>query len=74
MNNKLRGYTMALPCFCYHCAICLSQESLTDEECLAIEQQEICKNNDCDNCGYKCSRFTTAPVAKEGKLGDFITV
>lgn len=59
---------MALPCFCYRCAIYISQESLTDEECLAVEEKNICKKNDCDNCSYECLRFTTDLPIKEGKI------
>jgi len=63
---------MALPCFCYRCAFCISQESRKNEECLAIEKMKVCKTNDCDNCSFMCSRFTTVLAAKGGKLGDLV--
>lgn len=64
---------MALPCACYKCARCITQESLKDEECLAVEKKNKCENRDCDNCGFTCGRFTkTLPIKREDTLIYFI--
>lgn len=63
---------MALPCFCYRCAICISKESQWDEECLAIEKKKVCKKNDCDSCGFECVRFIPVQAGKKGKLGNLV--
>ncbi|MFZ5646067.1 MAG: hypothetical protein ACOY30_00405 [Bacillota bacterium] len=48
---------MALPCFCYKCARCISQESLKDAYCLSVEKNN-CKEKYCYNCDFSCERFT----------------
>jgi len=48
---------LSLPCICYKCARCLTQESLKDPGCLAVEQ-ENCVGRDCSNCNFTCERYT----------------
>lgn len=65
---------MALPCVCYKCARCMTQESLKDPQCLSVEE-ENCEQRNCISCDFTCSRFTEKmELKRSSKMQNFIEI
>ncbi len=62
---------VVLPCICLKCGRYISSQ--LDEECQIIEEKDICKTIECDECDFECERFTVKIIPlKKGKLEDIV--